>query len=79
MTDRGMAALPTDDTGGRLLAVVGAPRGSANKLKFEPAEGVFFLHKVLPPGTVCPFDLPTTARLSTAPRRTVVQASNGRR
>jgi len=55
MTD-GIAALPTYDEQGRLLAVIEAPRGSANKLKFDPQAGVFFLHKVLPPGCVFPFD-----------------------
>lgn len=52
----GIAALPTHDPEGRLLAVIEAPRGSANKLKFDVASGVFFLHKVLPPGSVFPFD-----------------------
>ena len=52
----GVAALPTHDEQGRLLAVIEAPRGSSNKLKFDPATGVLFLHKVLPPGTVFPFD-----------------------
>ena len=51
-----ISALPTYDTAGRLLAVIEAPRGSANKLKFDPAAGVFVLHKVLPPGSVFPFD-----------------------
>lgn len=52
----GIGALPTHDAEGRLLAVIEAPHGSANKLKFDPATGVFFLHKVLPPGSVFPFD-----------------------
>ena len=52
----GHAALPTYDVDGRLLAVVEAQRGSANKLKYDPATGVFVLHKVLPPGSVFPFD-----------------------
>jgi inorganic pyrophosphatase len=56
MTDRGIAALPAHDAEGRLLAVIEAPRGSSNKLKFDPATGVLFLHKTLPPGTVFPFD-----------------------
>jgi inorganic pyrophosphatase len=55
MTD-GLAALPAHDAEGRLLAVIEAPRGSANKLKFDPATGAFFLHKVLPPGCSFPFD-----------------------
>jgi inorganic pyrophosphatase len=52
----GIAALAAHDGEGRLLAVIEAPRGSSNKLKFDPATGVLFLHKVLPPGTVFPFD-----------------------
>ena len=56
MTDGSIAALPAHDTEGRLLAVIEAPRGSSNKVKFDPATGVFFVHKVLPPGTVFPFD-----------------------
>ncbi len=51
-----IASLPTYDVEGRLLAVIEAVRGSSNKLKFEPALGVFVLHKVLPPGSVFPFD-----------------------
>lgn len=52
----GIAGLRTYDAERRLLAVIEAPRGSANKLKFDPATGVFMLHKVLPPGCVFPFD-----------------------
>jgi inorganic pyrophosphatase len=52
----GIAALPTRDADGCLLAVIEAPRGSGSKLKFDPSSGVFKLHKVLPPGTVFPFD-----------------------
>ena len=55
MTD-GIAALPTFDADGRLLAVIEAPRGSANQLKYDPGSGVFLLHKVLPPGNVFPLD-----------------------
>ncbi len=51
----GIAALPTFDADGRLLAVIEA-RGSANKLKYDPGSGVFLLHKVLPPSSVFPFD-----------------------
>lgn len=51
-----IAALPTYDADRRLHAVIEAPRGSANKLKFDPGAGVFVLHKVLPPGSVFPFD-----------------------
>ena len=58
MTERGagIAALGTHDKEGHLLAVVEAPRGSANKLKFDPRRGVFVLHDVLPLGTTFPFD-----------------------
>ncbi len=52
----GIAALQTYDDDGRLQAVIEAPRGSANKLKFDPRRGVFKLHKVLPLGCVFPFD-----------------------
>jgi inorganic pyrophosphatase len=56
MGEGGIATLPTFDSEGRLLAVIEAPRGSANKLKFEPQMGAFKLHKVLPPGSVFPLD-----------------------
>ena len=52
----GILALDTWDEDGHLLAVVEAPRGSANKLKFDPALGVFRLHLMLPLGCVFPFD-----------------------
>jgi len=52
----GIATLDTWDDEGRLRAVVEAPRGRANKLKFIPELGVFELHNVLPPGLVFPFD-----------------------
>jgi inorganic pyrophosphatase len=60
MTERaprqGIEALSAHDDEGRLLAVIEAPRGSANKLKFDPRLGVFVLHNVLPLGTMFPFD-----------------------
>jgi inorganic pyrophosphatase len=52
----GIAALDTWDEQGRLQAVIEAPRGSANKLKFDPRRGVFTLHNVLPLGVAFPFD-----------------------
>ena len=52
----GILGLDTWDEDGHLLAVVEAPRGSANKLKFDPRRGVFRLHNVLPLGCVFPFD-----------------------
>jgi len=51
-----IAALDTWDEDDRLQAVVEAPRGSANKLKFDPDRGVFTLHNVLPLGVAFPFD-----------------------
>ncbi len=52
----GLARLAPHDEEGRLRAVIEAPRGSANKLKFDPAIGAFVLHRVLPLGVVFPFD-----------------------
>ena len=52
----GIAALDPWDGQGRLQAVIEAPRGSANKLKFDPERGVFTLHNVLPLGVAFPFD-----------------------
>lgn len=52
----GIAALAAWDDEGRLRAVIEAPRGCANKLKFQPGLGVFELHNVLPLGCVFPFD-----------------------
>jgi len=52
----GIAGLDTWDDDRRLRAVIEAPRGCANKLKFKPDLGVFELHAVLPLGCVFPFD-----------------------
>ena len=52
----GISALDPWDAQGRLRAVIEAPRGCANKLKFRPELGVFELHKVLPLGCAFPFD-----------------------
>lgn len=52
----GIVELDTWDDEGHLLAVIEAPRGSANKLKFDRGAGVFRLHQVLPLGCVFPFD-----------------------
>jgi len=52
----GILELDAWDEDGHLLAVIEAPRGSANKLKFDPRHGVFRLHQVLPLGCVFPFD-----------------------
>jgi inorganic pyrophosphatase len=56
MPPPGIAGLPSFDEDGRLLAVVEAGRGSASKFKFDPARGVFLLHKVLPLGVAFPLD-----------------------
>jgi len=52
----GLSALAPFDDDGCLRAVIEAPRGSANKLKYDPALGAFQLHRVLPPGMSFPFD-----------------------
>jgi inorganic pyrophosphatase len=39
-----------------LNAVIETPKNSRNKYKYEPTQGLFFLHKVLPAGAVFPFD-----------------------
>jgi len=45
---------PFDDDG--LIVVVETPKGSPNKLAFEPRFGTFVLKTVLPVGAVFPFD-----------------------
>jgi inorganic pyrophosphatase len=47
----------------RFRVVIETPRGSRNKFKYDEELGLFVLDKVLPPGTVFPFDfgfLPST-------------------
>lgn len=39
-----------------LNAVIETPKGSRNKYKYEPQQGLFLLHTVLPAGAVFPFD-----------------------
>jgi inorganic pyrophosphatase len=39
-----------------LVVVIETPKGSANKLAFEPRYGTFVLKRVLPAGEVFPFD-----------------------
>src|SRR3954464_10921510 len=39
-----------------LMVVIETPKGSPNKLTFEPRYGTFVLKGVLPPGAVFPFD-----------------------
>jgi inorganic pyrophosphatase len=41
---------------GSVVVVVETPRGSGNKLKFDPDLGVYRLDRVLPPGMAFPFD-----------------------
>ena len=45
---------PFDDDG--LMVVIETPKGSPNKLAFEPRYGTFVLKGVLPAGAVFPFD-----------------------
>jgi len=47
--------LPRTDEGATLV-VVETPRGSGNKLKYDPKLGVYRLDRVLPPGMTFPFD-----------------------
>ncbi len=46
--------MPFDDD--HLLVVIETPKGSPNKLAFEPRYGAFVLKGVLPAGAVFPFD-----------------------
>ena len=41
---------------GLVVVVVETPKGSGNKLKFDPGLGVYRLERMLPPGMVFPFD-----------------------
>ena len=57
------AALPAHKDG-LVVVVVETPRGSGNKVKFDPQLGVYRLDRVLPAGMVFPFDfgfIPRTA------------------
>lgn len=56
MVVAGISALAPYDHDGHLRAVIEAPRGSANKLRYDPDLGVFVLHNVLPLGMSFPFD-----------------------
>ncbi len=42
---------------GQVNAIIESPRGSRNKLNYEPKRGLFRLGKVLPAGSVFPFDM----------------------
>ena len=48
--------LPSWDSDGSLITVVEDPRGSRNKVDYDPDWGVFRLTKVLPKGMVFPYD-----------------------
>lgn len=43
-------------TSGDVNVIIETPHGSKNKLKYEPDDGVFSLHKSLPAGAVFPYD-----------------------
>jgi inorganic pyrophosphatase len=45
-----------DTESGALNVIIEAPKGSRNKLKYNPGQGLFELSKVLPRGMVFPFD-----------------------
>lgn len=45
-----------DPESGALNVIIETPKGSRNKLKYDAAQGLFELSKVLPRGTVFPFD-----------------------
>jgi inorganic pyrophosphatase len=47
---------PIDDASGDINAIIETPRGSRNKLKYDPERGLFFLKKMLPAGAVFPYD-----------------------
>jgi len=48
--------IQTFNSRGELNAVVETPRGSRNKYKYDEQLGLFKVHKLLPTGTVFPFD-----------------------
>jgi inorganic pyrophosphatase len=48
--------LPPTDEKGRVRAVIESPRGTRNKMKYEPDAGVFRITHVLPVGMSFPFD-----------------------
>ena len=48
---------------GELNVIIETPKGSRHKYKYDAESGMFALHKVMPTGTVFPFDfgfLPST-------------------
>lgn len=52
---RSPADLPSH-AGGMVVTVIETPRGSRNKIKFDPDLGVFRLDRILPAGLAFPFD-----------------------
>ena len=60
---RNLETLPLPAAGDRFPAVIEASQGTRSKFKYQPAEDVFALSHVLPPGLVFPLDfgfLPST-------------------
>ena len=47
----------TDPETGQANAIIKSPQGSRNKFNYEPDRGLFRLGKVLPSGSVFPFDM----------------------
>jgi inorganic pyrophosphatase len=54
--DRSLGSLPTWDDDGSASTVIETPKGSRNKLVYEPRLGAFKLSKVLPVGMSFPYD-----------------------
>jgi inorganic pyrophosphatase len=53
-----------DEETGQVNVVIETPRGSRNKMKYDPQRNLFLLHRVLPAGSVFPLDfgfVPSTA------------------
>jgi inorganic pyrophosphatase len=53
-----------DEETGQINVVIETPRGSRNKMKYDPERNLFLLHRVLPAGSVFPLDfgfVPSTA------------------
>jgi len=46
----------TDRDSGAVKVIIETPRGSRNKFKYSADDGVFMLHRVLPPGSTFPYD-----------------------
>jgi inorganic pyrophosphatase len=51
-----LASLPTWDQDGLATAIIETPKGSQNKLAYDPTAGAFRLTKVLPVGMSFPYD-----------------------